>query len=851
LTVTLISPALGVSSTVSVVRGGESLAFSSSIEGQRELGVSESVTADVGNVPAMRHQRSVSGAGSATIASQYGANSAREDYSVHSVLSAKEASMIKDGIAASFSPDEMNLVQLDRTDGAAKIMMDGETGMQRMSQASSSSGGSLVVGQSIRIDDGLAAASVLSSEKDLTESHTLANKRGDQVMVTAKVTGGSSSYKWTKSATSTQVKLTESLKTNGATSIACVGSALNAEMEAAVTNAIVEDSSSEGSIVYSNDVRAGTSGSSVTEKIAAKGEKIIAGAIAFYFDGSTDDSVDSRPSASTTMRIDAGQLSATIGATAYGDKKGRSASQKVTSSVGAVIRSSIDARGRAGEESVDLDNQVLTGRYTSTASSAGTATSSAASNKYSMAGEWAEKTSRAEIVDSYETVTAAYSKKGSLSSTDAVSTTASSTKASHSVKGSSEASYALIQSRDLKSGAIAMTEGAGIGENGAGSIASVMSGEAGQTARRVSGTFQGDGTEAWTYAKAASSDAFADSNAYSYKGSLKVSHSADASATGLAVSQTVDGSGDIMKSMVQASNQGRTIYSASGTTVSSGSLKATDRAAYGSGRATTYNSISGKGAKIDVVTVAANDRAAKEYAGDTLITVPYGGGQFMASSASSLTAKVAGTADAATVLITPSTSLKKTAIILEPYSYICENLVGATGLGKTVLPTLAGAGYATLRYTDSAAVKERFMEIDDYNVVLVVSHMNPTTIGLTTDPWYISSQELDSWYDKPPADSMVVLTGCSSFKGYPSESGLAKSVAQSGVRGGFVDNVYILWAHDYMAELFSQMASGKTASVANSFVISEYEEKWLAEHPGWSKADLQTMVLYGNGDVAL
>ncbi|MFB3764531.1 MAG: hypothetical protein ACE14P_04705 [Methanotrichaceae archaeon] len=219
--------------------------------------------------------------------------------------------------------------------------------------------------------------------------------------------------------------------------------------------------------------------------------------------------------------------------------------------------------------------------------------------------------------------------------------------------------------------------------------------------------------------------------------------------------------------------------------------------------------------------------------------VSFGDGHFGIIRSSSLTADVASSAGTNNVLITVSglPAGTQTAISLEPYSEYAK-YYGGTDMSKTVWQALLNTGYATVRYTDSAASKDKFTGLDKYNVVLIKSHMNSNAIGLSTGTGsssQVSYSELN--YKNPPSHSLMLLAGCSSFK--PDSSGnpskLASAVAKANLDGGFKADVDTAWDQDYIGRIFQNMASGGPGGSKMTFSAAE-NEAWNSYRLTWCKS---------------
>jgi hypothetical protein len=270
--------------------------------------------------------------------------------------------------------------------------------------------------------------------------------------------------------------------------------------------------------------------------------------------------------------------------------------------------------------------------------------------------------------------------------------------------------------------------------------------------------------------------------------------------------------------------------------------------------------INAKGSSIDVQSLAENSRVADEYLAyvdGTVVNylVTPGWAEFEFQTHDRMNAKVTSQADSNNVIISPT--LPKgtpTAIILEPMYGVFTYLCGGTDLGTTAFPSMVDKGYAVLRYTDSGATKDKFMNLYKYNVALIISHMNSDLIALSTGTGkssLVSYDELN--YKKPPAKSLIILGGCESFMpDGNSPSNLAKAVSKADLRGGYSTSVYTVWDQDYISRIFDNMATGMTFSDAESEAWTDYRLTWC-DYYGVSYTDqyVARLSTYGKGGFTL
>jgi hypothetical protein len=315
-------------------------------------------------------------------------------------------------------------------------------------------------------------------------------------------------------------------------------------------------------------------------------------------------------------------------------------------------------------------------------------------------------------------------------------------------------------------------------------------------------------------------------------------------------------SGSIVQTMNAFDNKGD--YSKVSTSIANGNL-AGGSCAYSTsqGVAVSNQKIDAEGSAIDVGAYAQNSKPGYEYLNyfDGTVnhyTAPGGTAQFEYKTSNKLATNVNGEATPNNVLITPSLpSGTKTAIMLEPMYYAFTTIGGATDLGPTVAQTLAGKGYAVLRYTDSGASIDKFWDLDNYKVVLINSHMDNQHIVLSTSPGVVDATQLTAWYSNPTSKSLVILAGCESFEGAPTfYSPLATAISKADVGMGFSAEVGTLWCSDYVSELITKMSNGMTAQEANDYVWDTYRYEWLATH-GYPTTGVIPLREFGNGEFKL
>ena len=168
--------------------------------------------------------------------------------------------------------------------------------------------------------------------------------------------------------------------------------------------------------------------------------------------------------------------------------------------------------------------------------------------------------------------------------------------------------------------------------------------------------------------------------------------------------------------------------------------------------------------------------------------------------------------------------------------------------GDTANWYLALSEYETWRYMDSAATEDRFWNLDDYNVALISSHMNPTTIGLSTpfdSPGAVTADELNGWYTTPPPGSLVIFSGCGS-----ASPGLFGAVSEAGTIAGYEGSVGNQWAVDSIGMLFENMYNrGDTQNNigdAQNYVQNTYGPWWSGAGGPYPGQPTEPLVIVGD-----
>ena len=155
-------------------------------------------------------------------------------------------------------------------------------------------------------------------------------------------------------------------------------------------------------------------------------------------------------------------------------------------------------------------------------------------------------------------------------------------------------------------------------------------------------------------------------------------------------------------------------------------------------------------------------------------------------------------------------NLLKRAVILEPYNFSLQPPYGWWMWESE--RSLADARYMVFSYSGLAATINKLMTLDDYNVVIILSHMNPAVVG--AGPYgYVTDDDLSQWYVNPPYHSLVILYGCESFQeiwdkstdSIYSYSPLAKAFWPAVERGGVIAGNYFFapvpWGFYYLKTL--------------------------------------------------
>lgn len=171
------------------------------------------------------------------------------------------------------------------------------------------------------------------------------------------------------------------------------------------------------------------------------------------------------------------------------------------------------------------------------------------------------------------------------------------------------------------------------------------------------------------------------------------------------------------------------------------------------------------------------------------------------------------------VVVSASGFGSNTALILDPRRYEFVTDVGGSEIRDTVMSYLKNKGYAVTYYSDSAVSKEKVKQMDEYRVSAINTHASSNSIylsrssdGTTWDT--MSATELKSAYTK--SNGMTLIVGCNSFKSTGAGT-WADAVSKANVRGGTTSSWAIVYCRSFLNNFFKSMASGSTASSANSY----------------------------------
>lgn len=225
-----------------------------------------------------------------------------------------------------------------------------------------------------------------------------------------------------------------------------------------------------------------------------------------------------------------------------------------------------------------------------------------------------------------------------------------------------------------------------------------------------------------------------------------------------------------------------------------------------------------------------------------------------------MNAEVESIASSNSVDINADTSLSKDAIIIEPmYTQFSGNLKypplychSSHGTaGDTVEWYLALSEYETWRYMDSAVTSDKFKDLDEYNVVLLSSHMTSSSISLSGSKGQsYSAARLDRYYDSPPTESLVIFDGCKSAE--PNSAGgnseLFDAVSEAGTIAGYAGNVDVKWgARDSIGMLFEYMY-GWSPTYGGPIDIAKAQTKvWNDYRPDYGlRPNIESLVIDGD-----
>lgn len=266
---------------------------------------------------------------------------------------------------------------------------------------------------------------------------------------------------------------------------------------------------------------------------------------------------------------------------------------------------------------------------------------------------------------------------------------------------------------------------------------------------------------------------------------------------------------------------------------------------------------SGASGNIAEVNAKAENKApAVEHVDHVHTTINTGGTEFAFAKKNNnfLNAYTSSYADKGSVSIYSPTNAYKSAIVLAPFEWEFS-----TDLRNTVVNSLKDTEYAVSYYRDSAVTRDRVGSMDDYQVALIDTHANPTTLAISTpyirdtgttcvlDHEIISSDDLSGMFTNNK-NWLTILAGCNTF-GYENSagvSGLANAVSgdpnsdgvpdgtKAWLAGGFKEYIYsgpdINPNEDFLSKFFENMATGRSARQANedaSFYMNNKYWWWL------------------------
>jgi hypothetical protein len=321
-----------------------------------------------------------------------------------------------------------------------------------------------------------------------------------------------------------------------------------------------------------------------------------------------------------------------------------------------------------------------------------------------------------------------------------------------------------------------------------------------------------------------------------------------ATPTSLASSQSIKSASGSSISLKSYAENVEGDQSATSTQITNGQLSGySDESTAALTTAKTKANIKANGDSIDVQSHAENRQIAYEGYRDESTgnwmqdNYNFGGADFQVVKSGSLTTNVKTSAFPFDCFmgVTGLPTGTKTAIMLEPFASDFVNKQGATDTKTTVFKTLVDNGYATTRYTDSAASKVKFSDLYKYNVVQIISHMGwyidkkkklQGDIALTTsdrisDRVYAS----DINYRHPQSQSLVILAGCEGFQPGSYEASISSMFQGAKLSAGFEKSVAINWMQDYTVNLFQDMGTGMTFSQADSNAWNNYMPTWCNE----------------------
>jgi len=259
---------------------------------------------------------------------------------------------------------------------------------------------------------------------------------------------------------------------------------------------------------------------------------------------------------------------------------------------------------------------------------------------------------------------------------------------------------------------------------------------------------------------------------------------------------------------------------------------------------------------------AENEAPAVEHVNKEHVIKNTGGTEFAFAKKNNnfLKAYTSSYADKGSVSIYSPTNAYKSAIVLTPFQWEFVVNAGAIDLRNTVVKSLKDKEYAVSYFRDSAVTKDRVGSMDDYQVALINTHANPTSLAISTpyirdtgttcvlDHESISSADLSGMFTNNK-NWLTILEGCNTF-GYENSAGvsqLANAVSgdsngdgvpdgtKAWLAGGFKESLYAGADEEFISKFFERMATGQTARQANEDAYNYVKGKYWYNSELWEK----------------